>query len=237
MIDAMMTHNATPCKATGVSPFYAVLGMEFIFPGWQRLAPSTHPLRACYIRNELRLQGMVAERLAKEQRQLENIASDVQHGSWVVYPLSAHERKFAKHPTVDTDKYGPNWSLPAKVVEASASSLKVATLGCPQRTRDVSRSACKRLKYDVPPTLVPIALASIDREEPRYPKATLLPESPQHSAHPQSWDELLKERQRLDTAVHEHLLHGQRHPDTQRTKRQRLEPENHPSPHVGEGGN
>jgi RNase H-like domain found in reverse transcriptase/Reverse transcriptase (RNA-dependent DNA polymerase)/Integrase zinc binding domain/Integrase core domain len=198
--DSVLVHNATPNIATGESPYYAVYGTELVFPGWQRLAPSNTPLRAKYVQNELRLQSMLTERLVQEERQLENAAADVQVGTWVVFPLGEHESKFVSHPHVTNDKYSPKWSLPAKVLQVKEAALTVATLGCPERTRDVPRAACRKLKYDVPASLVNLALETLNYEAPRYAKAFVIPRGGP-SARPRSWHDLLDERQQLDQAV------------------------------------
>jgi Integrase zinc binding domain/Integrase core domain/RNase H-like domain found in reverse transcriptase len=198
--DAVLVHNATPNAFTGQSPYYAIYGNEFIFPGWQRLAPTESTLRSQYVRNELRLQGMVYERLIKEQRQLENEAAGIEVGSWVVYPLGEHELKYAPHPSVLNDKYHAAWSLPAKVRQVNQTTLVVQTLGCPERTRDVPRAACRKLKYDVPASLVPLALKHIEFEAPRYPKS-LVVQREGSKALPQSWDSLVRDRQGIEEEV------------------------------------
>jgi hypothetical protein len=196
----VLVHNATPNTTTGESPFCAVFGTELVFPGWQRLAPSNTPLRSQYIRNELRLQNMLTEKLIHEQRQLDNAAAQIESGTWVVFPLGEHELKFTTHPTVSKDKYSAKWSLPAKVLTAKETSLVVATLGCPERTRDVPRAACRKLKYDIPASLIPLTLKSLEFEAPRYPKALVVPRDGP-SSHPRSWDSLLQDRLQLDKKV------------------------------------
>ena len=198
--DAVLVHNATPNVTTGASPYFGMYGTEPIFPGWQNLAPANSVLRTKYVRSEQRLRQMILEKLIQENRELTESLNEFEVGKWVVYPLGEHERQYATHPVSSNLKYSPQWSLPAKITQLKNNALTVAVLGCPMRTRDVAKQACRLLKYDIPQSLVKLALETIDYEAPRYPLAVkVTSEGP--NAKRRTWDQLILERDTVEEEI------------------------------------
>ena len=161
--DAVRVHNATPHPGTGMSPFFFLFGYEPVFPGWQSLSHSVNTETARLTRDQMRVRRALLEKLAGESRATES-RDDIVVGEWVVYPLSAYEQSCTLHPASSSRAMCPEMSLPSKVVEVRKESLTVAVMGSPQRRRDVSRSVCRVLTVDVPPTLQRLAMDVIRYE-------------------------------------------------------------------------
>jgi transposase InsO family protein len=164
--DAVRVHNATPHPGTGMSPFYFLFGQEPVFPGWQAMSPSVNTAEARFSRDQERLRRALVDKMAHEKRQhmkRDNIVA----GDWVVFPLGPYEKGMAPHPLSASKAMCPEMSLPAKVLEVKSESLMVSVLGSPLSRRDVSKSVCRVLACDVPPTLQRLALDVMQYEAPR----------------------------------------------------------------------
>jgi hypothetical protein len=124
-------------------------------------------------RDQERLRRALFDKLAKEKRLTEN-SDSIKVGDWVVHPLGKYEKGFATHPASTSHAMCPSMSLPSKVLEVKGESLSVAVLGSPDKARDVSRSVCRVLKTDVPPTLQELAWEVMRYEVPMVPASSNL---------------------------------------------------------------
>jgi hypothetical protein len=142
-------------------------------------------------REQGRLRRALFEKLAKENRQAET-RDDIKVGDWVVYPLGQYEKGFATHPASTSPAMCPTMSLPSKVLEVRSESLSVAVLGAPGKARDVSRSVCKVLKTDVPPTLQELAWEVMRYEVPMVPASSNLRPNSKRSGK-RTWTQVTEE--------------------------------------------
>lgn len=164
---AIQVYNATPHSVTNVSPFYFLFGFEPVFPGWQRYGESGSPEE----READKAEKLVREEIKEWMRRSAKAVpeSEIAVGDWVVYPLSAFERKRITHPQSSSDAYKTSMSLPSKVRERCDNKLTVSVLGAPKSKRDVSVSVCRKIVSEIPSTLQRLAIENMEHEAPRIP--------------------------------------------------------------------
>jgi hypothetical protein len=121
---AVAVHNATPHVATGMSPFYALMGFEPSFPGAQLFANANDMDHSRLVAvNQARAQA-VARANFDSQQDLKVIPPlSYAIGDWVVYLLPNYERKVKENLAT---KFTKIWSLPAKIVAVKDKVLDVA---------------------------------------------------------------------------------------------------------------
>jgi hypothetical protein len=153
-----------------MSPFFFLFGQEPVFPGWQGMSHSVNTEEARLSREQARMRRVLLDKMAREQPRHEPRDSIVA-GDWVVFPLGSHEKGLVTHPHSASQAMCPEMSLPSKVLEVKGESLVVAVLGAPLSRRSVSKSVCRVLVGDVPPTLQKLAIDVMQYEIPRIPLA------------------------------------------------------------------
>lgn len=162
---AVSVHNSCPHSATGVSPYYALFGMEPTFPGWQKYRQQDDAQLRQLQQQEHRNRALLKSVLQKEEYRLIP-REKFKLGDWVVFFRSQYEKSVST-PEGASLKYSPLWSLPAKVIDVRPGVLLVQEWGTYGRPRQVPMAHVRLLTGPVPLSLQTLNMQLLEVDHPR----------------------------------------------------------------------
>eukprot|EP00922_Rhytidocystis_sp_ex-Travisia-forbesii_P042397 GHVS01063328.1.p1 GENE.GHVS01063328.1~~GHVS01063328.1.p1 ORF type:complete len:133 (-),score=1.10 GHVS01063328.1:169-567(-) len=119
LMQTTQAYNATPHSSIGMSPFFALFGINMPMPGWQWCFDSitTNQQRLLGLKERRQIAIVRAVMLADRGLCLER-ASQFEVGHFVVYYLSEYTREIvSKGEGGHKASYTSKWSLPHEVVK------------------------------------------------------------------------------------------------------------------------